>query len=132
MRNTPPIKITAVDLDRLERLIQNLDSSSVDAQALEIELGRAEVVSPEHIPSNVVTMNSQVLCRENVSGQEYRLTLVYPEDAGTADTVSVLAPVGSALLGLSVGQEIDWPIQRGKLVRLTLLDVTYQPEASKK
>ncbi|MCY1496523.1 Regulator of nucleoside diphosphate kinase [compost metagenome] len=88
------------------------------------------MVGLDEVPAGVVTMNSRVHCRDDNSGKEYHLTLVYPEHAGTEGTVSILAPVGSALLGLSVGQHIDWPAPGGKTLKLTLLAVEYQPEAA--
>ena len=90
----------------------------------------APVVGHDEVPPGVVTMNSSVRCREESSGKEYLLTLVYPEDAGGEGKVSILAPVGTALLGLTVGQSIDWPAPGGKTLKLSLLDITYQPEAA--
>lgn len=129
MSRTPAIILTRPDLQRLEALLDNLDAPSPAAEALERELSRAQVVEPGEVPAGVVTMNSRVHCREETSGKDYHLTLVYPHQAGQEGTVSVLAPVGSALLGLSTGQQIDWPVPGGKTLRLTLLAVEYQPEA---
>lgn len=126
----PSITITRLDLQRLERLLDSLDDYGPAAQALEAELARANVVGHDEVPAGVVTMNSRVFCREEGSGKEYHLTLVYPHEAGGEGTVSILAPVGSALLGLSVGQHIDWPTPGGKIIQLTLLEVEYQPEAA--
>lgn len=130
MSISPPIIVTRLDLQRLERLLDSLDDFGPAAEALEAELSRARVVGHAEVPAGVVTMNSSVLCREEGSGKEYRLTLVYPEQAGGEGTVSILAPVGTALLGLSIGQSIDWPAPGGKTLKLSLLDVTYQPEAA--
>jgi len=129
-KTTPAITITRLDLQRLERLLDNLEEFGPGAEALEKELARAKVVALNKVPAGVVTMNSRVYCRDENSGKEYHLTLVYPEDAGADGTVSILAPVGSALLGLSVGQHIDWPAPGGKTLRLILLAVEYQPEAA--
>lgn len=118
-------------MQRLERLLDSLEEYGPGAEALEAELSRAQVVGHDEIAAGVVTMNSRVHCREESSGKDYHLTLVYPQDAGKAEgTVSILAPVGSALLGLSVGQQIDWPGPAGKPLKLTLLAVEYQPEAA--
>lgn len=130
MNAQPPIIITRVDLQRLERLLDSLEEYGPGAEALEQELARAQVVGHDEVPAGVVTMNSRVHCREEASGKDYHLTLVYPQDAGGEGKVSVLAPVGSALLGLSVGQDIDWPVPGGKTLKLTLLAVEYQPEAA--
>ena len=130
MNAQPPIIITRVDLQRLERLLDSLEEYGPGAEALEQELARAQVVGHDEVPAGVVTMNSRVHCREEPSGKDYHLTLVYPQDAGGEGRVSILAPVGSALLGLSVGQHIDWPAPGGKQLKLTLLAVEYQPEAA--
>lgn len=130
MNSTPTITVTRLDLQRLERLLDSLDEFGPGAAALQAELDRAEVVGHDEVPAGVVTMNSRVHCREESSGKDYHLTLVYPEDAGSEGKVSILAPVGSALLGLSAGQHIDWPAPGGKVLKLTLLAVEYQPEAA--
>ena len=130
MNSSPTITITRLDLQRLERLLDSLDEFGPGAEALQAELDRAEVVGHDEVPAGVVTMNSRVHCREESSGKDYHLSLVYPEDAGGEGKVSILAPVGCALLGLSVGQHIDWPAPGGKQLKLTLLEVEYQPEAA--
>ncbi|STR27468.1 Regulator of nucleoside diphosphate kinase [Janthinobacterium lividum] len=100
---------------------------SPDKAALLDELGRAEVLEPQEIPPTVVTMNSTV--RFTVENkEEFCLTLVYPKDVeGQADRISVLAPVGSALLGLSVGDSIAWPMPGG-VVKVKIEEIVYQPE----
>ena len=131
MNTTPSIILTRLDVQRLERLIDSQDESSPGVKALQAELDRADqVVGHNEVPAGLVTMNSRVHCREESSGKDYHLKLVYPQDAGVEGTVSVLAPVGSALLGLQVGQHIDWPAPGGKTLKLTLLAVEYQPEAA--
>jgi regulator of nucleoside diphosphate kinase len=82
------------------------------------------------MPPDTVTMNSLVLCVDETTGAEHQLQLVYPRDADAAQgKVSVLAPVGAALLGLSAGQAIDWPLPGGRSTRLRVLRVIDQPEA---
>ncbi|WXL25553.1 nucleoside diphosphate kinase regulator [Ectopseudomonas mendocina] len=130
MSSAPSITITRLDLQRLEQMLDDLDDFGPGAEALQAELDRAEVVGHDEVPAGVVTMNSRVHCREISSGKDYNLTLVYPHEVGPEGTVSVLAPVGTALLGLSVGQEIDWPTPSGKVLKLSLLAVDYQPEAA--
>ncbi|MBA1231282.1 nucleoside diphosphate kinase regulator [Pseudomonas viridiflava] len=131
MNTAPSLILTRLDVQRLENLIDSMDESTPGIQALQAELDRAEqVVGHDEVPDGVVTMNSRVHCREESSGKDYHLTLVYPQDAGVEGTVSVLAPMGSALLGLQVGQHIDWPAPGGKTLKLTLLAVEYQPEAA--
>lgn len=130
MTSAPPIILTQLDLQRLERLLYSLDDYGPAAEALEQELSRAQIVERSEMPAGVVTMNSRVHCRDEGTGKDYHLTLVYPHDAGKEGTVSVLAPVGTALLGMSVGQHIDWPTPSGKMIKLTLLAIEYQPEAA--
>ena len=128
----PPITVSSRDLARLETM---LDSPALRhlpaAEALAAELERATVVEPADMPADVVTMNSTVTCVDELSGETHRITLVYPHDADVLQQkVSVLAPVGSALLGLSVGQHIDWPMPGGRALRLKDTRIQYQPEAA--
>ncbi len=126
------IILTSVDFDRLEALLDSLPKNAFPGRAeLRAELERAEVVSPDRIPPNVVTMNSTVRFTIAESGETFRLTLVYPKDVGTdADRISVLAPVGSALLGLAVGDELQWPRPGGGVSTVRVDEVVYQPERS--
>ncbi|RML17582.1 Regulator of nucleoside diphosphate kinase [Pseudomonas syringae pv. atrofaciens] len=131
MTTAPSIILTRLDVQRLEKFIADQNEDTPGIQALQAELDRADqVVGHDEVPAGVVTMNSRVHCREEVSGKDYHLKLVYPQDAGADGTVSVLAPMGSALLGLQIGQHIDWPAPGGKTLKLTLLAVEYQPEAA--
>ena len=126
------ILITTQDFARLEQLISTYAAQrDRDAlTALEEELGRAEVMDPTRIPPDVVTMNSTVRFLEEQTGEEQEVTLVYPAEADFArHRVSILAPLGSALLGLRVGQAIEWPVPSGQVKRFRVLAVTHQPEA---
>ena len=126
------IVLTSRDFDRLERLLESLPAAGFPGKsALEAELRRADVVEPEQVPPNVVTMNSTVRFTIAESGEEFSLTLVYPKDAqGEPDRISVLAPVGSALLGLAVGDEIQWSRPGGGMSTVRVVEVAYQPERS--
>ena len=120
--------MTSQDLDRLQALLDTLPEDSPGKDDLQKELDRAEVVPPQQIPDDVVTMNSKVLFSVD-SGGEFCLTLVYPKDIdGSADRISVLAPVGSALLGLSTGERIEWPRPGGGMMKLQIKELVYQPE----
>lgn len=129
MDKRPGIILTSQDLDRLERLLNALPTSAFPGKTeLRTELDRAEVVEPQDVPPDVVTMNSTVRFALE-SGEEFSLTLVYPKDAdGSADRISVLAPVGSALLGLTAGEHIEWPRPGGGTLKVRLVEVVYQPE----
>jgi len=132
MTTRPPIVISTVDAERLERLVESLPRNAFMGKAeLESELARAQVVEPQDIPPTVVTMNSSVRFKVESSKDEFELTLVYPKDADSSGkTISILAPIGSALLGLSQGDEIEWPKPGGGVLRVKIIAVTYQPERS--
>ena len=130
MHKKPNIVLSTVDLHRLETLLDALAPDSFPGMAeLEEELARAQVVEPHQMPSSVVTMNSTVKFKMEPSGEEFSMTLVYPghEDA-SGQKISVLAPVGSALLGLAQGDEIEWPRPGGGMMRVRIIEVIYQPE----
>lgn len=128
----PPITISELDLARLERLLEMPAYRELEsAQRLSEELIRANVMPSAQIPPDVVTMNSTVTCVEEISGHEHRITLVYPQDAdAAAGRISVLAPIGTALLGLSVGQSIDWTGPQDRPLRVRVAAIAYQPEAA--
>ena len=88
-------------------------------------------MDPKEIPATVVTMNSTVRFKVKSLADEFLLTLVYPKDSDAANgKISILTPVGSALLGLSQGDEIEWPKPDGGLLNVRIEEVTYQPERS--
>jgi regulator of nucleoside diphosphate kinase len=128
----PRIVVTSSDLQRLRTLIDSAGLSSQEAvELLDSELLRAEVVEPEEVPPDVVTMNSRVVYEDEDSHLKREVTLSYPKDASLQQgRVSVLAPVGAALLGLSVGQEAQWQPPGGARRRLRVLAVPYQPQAA--
>jgi regulator of nucleoside diphosphate kinase len=127
----PPLIISSFDLERIEQLLASSACRNLPGvDALQNELGRATVVAPEEMPPGVITMNSAVRFIDEVSNTEYGMTLAYPSPSNPPDAVSILAPVGSALLGLSVGQSISWQGPGGRPLQLRILDVTYQPEAN--
>ena len=132
MTSLPHIIVSRLDLARLQALLR---SSSADAQpqldSLRVELDRAEVVEDDAMPPTVATMGSTIRFVIEPMGKQFELTLSYPEDVrGDPRRISVLAPVGSALLGLSVGQTIDWQAPGGRSLKLRVKSVRYQPEAA--
>jgi regulator of nucleoside diphosphate kinase len=122
--------LSRFDQERLEKLLAKVGTRP-DLDALRAEIDRAEVVEPEQIPPNRVTMNSRVRFVDEESKDEREITLVFPAHADVEENrISVLAPVGSALLGLSVGDTIEWPLPNARSRRLRVVAVTYQPEAA--
>jgi regulator of nucleoside diphosphate kinase len=130
MSTSPKIVISSLDALRLGKLLESLPRNAFPGREdLEAELQRAELVDPKDVPPTVVTMNSTVRFRAESSAEEFELTLVYPGDVKEdGSTISILAPVGSALLGLSQGDEIEWPKPGGGTLRVRIGEVTYQPE----
>lgn len=130
----PTLLLSRVDVERIEDLLDRPQYRSLNTAPLRAELERAELVEPGKMPDDVITMNSTALVKvidDQQQAHEYELTLVYPRDAdGGGEKVSILAPVGSALLGLRVGDSIDWPMPGGRSARLHVLSIRYQPEAA--
>ena len=127
----PALVLSRLDCDRLEALLEQPAQSGAQFDALRDELARAEVREPRDMPADAITMNSTARFRDETTGEERQLTLVYPRDAdGSPEKVSILAPVGSALLGMRAGQAIEWPLPGGRSTRLQVLGIRYQPEAA--
>jgi regulator of nucleoside diphosphate kinase len=128
------IYITEFDLTRLEELLDKIDTEgsrdSRHLQELEDELLRAEVVEPQQIPADVVTMNSRVALKDLATGEEMVYELVFPSDARLEENrISILAPVGTALLGYRAGDTITWKVPGGTR-KIKITKILYQPEAA--
>lgn len=132
--NRPSLMLTTQDARRLEALLQGAAGrASPMAALLEEELVRADVVDDADIGAGVVTMNSRVVCEDVDSGERHEIELVYPHEADAArGRVSVLAPVGAALLGLSTGDAIAWPVPGGRTLQMRVVAVPFQPEAARR
>jgi regulator of nucleoside diphosphate kinase len=127
--NKPQIIISEQDLHRLETMLEHQQQRSPTMQHLEDELARATVVTPQQVPANVVSMNARVLITLGQSSEQSEVTLVYPHDfKGEKGQVNVIAPIGAAILGLSEGQQIQWPQPDGQMMQVTIEKVLYQPE----
>ena len=132
---TSPIYITHQDKRRLEKLIEKLQRDPMNRDnltSLVTELDRAKTVRSKDMPRNVVTMNSHVAVVDLDTSERLALTLVFPEDADVEkNKISVLAPIGSGILGYRVGDEFEWEVPEGKR-RFTIAKVVYQPEAKER
>lgn len=130
MNNLPNITISELDMDRLEALLEKLPhNNNPGVNALEDELGRATILKPNEMPSDVVTMNSEVAFKVSDSETVFNLKLVYPKDLDdSGKTISILAPVGSAMLGLREGDSIEWPKPGGGVMNVTIDAIVSQPE----
>lgn len=128
MKPPPPIIVASEDRDRLMQLVASTHGAV--AEQLDIELERARVVPLLDVPEDVIVMDSELEYEDVATHQTRRLALVYPEHADLgAGRVSILAPLGCALLGLTVGQEIDWRMPGGPR-RLRVLSVTRRVRAA--
>lgn len=133
MMPRPPLTISEADFDRLYTLANDVRRRSPNPEIAEYlldELERADQVPPEAMPADVVAMGSQVRYRDEATGRERTVTLVFPgvEDAATG-AVSILTPVGAALIGMRPGARIDWTAPSGDQRILTVLEVR-PPERS--
>lgn len=127
--NRPAISVSERDLERLEAMLSALPDDHPGAGALREELDRAAVFASEEMPADVVTMNSRIRFVVEPAAKEMEMTLVYPRDVtGASGQLSVLAAAGVAVLGLTVGQQIEWIAPNGQPVRARIVEVTYQPE----
>jgi len=128
----PAIIINELDAERLDSLLEKPQYAKTPvAEMLNTELDRAEMCSPAEMPADVVSMNSRVKFRDLTSQEEFVRTLVYPANLTDSDEqLSVMAPVGAALLGLRVGDTINWELPNGNKTHLEVLELQYQPESA--
>jgi regulator of nucleoside diphosphate kinase len=127
----PEVVITKQDLGKLNGMIGNYAPiiSWEAATFLLRELGRARVVEVDAILPTIVTMNSQLEVRDETTGKTDIVTLTFPhEQAHYRDSVSVVTPLGTALLGLSMGQSMSYLDRDGTQKTITVLTILYQPE----
>jgi regulator of nucleoside diphosphate kinase len=128
--DTRIIYITEADMKRLHPLFESTQNPRDDLRGLQAELEHACVVTPADVPADVITMNSKARLRDLNTGEEMVFTLVFPGDANVEnDRISVVAPIGTAMLGQRVGDELEWEVPAGS-VRLRVEEVLYQPEAA--
>lgn len=134
--NTSNLLITEADSRRLRMLLQESECASQQDrpnwEALAEEIERAQVVPSAQIPDDVVTMHSRVKIVDLRTGEQRVFQVVYPHEANYAENkISVLAPIGTALLGCSAGTEIVWRVPSGTRM-LRIEAVEHQPEAERR
>lgn len=120
-RRKPAITITRSDYERLLRLAESAsDKNAVAADVLSAEIDRARVVNDRKIAARIVRMGSRLTFTTD-AGEQRTVTLVFPGQADIAEgKISILTPIGAALIGLSAGQSIDWTARDGRTHRLTV------------
>lgn len=127
------IFITELDMKKLKKMITRKIEYSKDEsfiRDLVTELERAQVVENEEIPNDVITMNSKILLL--MDGNEEEITLVYPNEAEVTESkISVLSPIGTAVLGYREGDSFEWRVPSG-IIKVMVKKVLYQPEASER
>lgn len=127
MKSQEHLILNQADFHKLLALINGSSSETLDL--LVEELSRASVVPDSELPPDVVAMNSKVNFVDLESGKKSEVVLVFPHETNIDEgKISVLTPVGSALIGLREGQEIEWPFPNGKVKRLKVISV--KPQAA--
>jgi regulator of nucleoside diphosphate kinase len=121
----PPIKLRQQDSDRLGQLAEAAAQTSPVAEFLAREIDRATIVPDAEPLTGIVRMESEVVFRDDATGQQKRVTLVYPNAADIdAGRISVLTPIGAALIGLAAGQTIEFATPTGGVKSLTVVEVS--------
>jgi regulator of nucleoside diphosphate kinase len=128
-----PIRVTEEDRVQLLALVDRAleGAEAAAAELLELELERAEILPAKDMPANVITMRSKAVYEDVGTGKRMEAELAFPEEADPANSkISVLAPVGIALLGLGEGQSIAWQLPRGRSRTWRVLNVIQPPESA--
>lgn len=125
------IIITQEDMQKLKKLIdEEPDLNKPHVRDLDVELRRAEIVDKDDVPANVITMNSRVVF--TMDGAEETVDLVYPHEADISQNcISVLSPIGTAIIGYKEGDSVEWSVPDGTVI-IDIKKVLYQPESAEK
>lgn len=128
------IFVTTNDLKRLDELLSVAGAFNYldrnDLKSLNSELGRAKIVDSRDVPPTVVTMNTRLRFLDLDDGSQTEVTLVFPAQANIDEgKISVLSPIGTALLGYAKGDKIEWMVPGG-VRRIQIEDILYQPESA--
>lgn len=117
MKTPPSIIISIEDFQKIKSIITFNESRNTDLLAEELD--RANLVMADYLPTDVVSMNSKVKFADLETDKEQTVVLVYPEEANISENkISILSPIGSALIGLRIGQTIEWPLAEGRVKRI--------------
>lgn len=123
--NQPDIMITQRDLEQIEGLLATQTKKPDCVDALEGELARAKVVKSAELPAHVVAIGSTVTFKIVATGAMFTKVLCLPHDAERVENgISVFAPIGAAILGLSEGQQIEWDSPRGQQ-KIEIIEVAH-------
>lgn len=134
LRNMKKIKITELDYIRLSKILHlargKNDTDIKNLDELAIEINRAEKIDSKKISHNVITMNSVIKLLNEETKNQIIIKIVYPEEADfKKGFVSILSPLGTALLGYEKGDQVLFNAPKGK-VKISILDIKYQPESN--
>jgi regulator of nucleoside diphosphate kinase len=132
--NQPSIFITTKDVEKLRDLIRDAYHTEYRGsdylKKLAVEIEKASAVQPDQIPADVITLNSTARLVDQKTSEEMLYTLVFPEEANISQgKISILAPIGTAMLGYKVGDIFEWDTPGGKRI-IRVKEILYQPEAS--
>jgi regulator of nucleoside diphosphate kinase len=126
--NNSIILMSKVDYQRINSFIEKM--KPIESDQLELELDRAQLVEASEMPSDVITMNSEIVYLDLDLEQEQKVKLVYTLKSDLEiHQVSILSPLGTALIGLKKGEEYSFLTRNGKKKSIRILDITFQPEA---
>lgn len=125
----PPIVVTRPDYERLSNLVDAAaEAMPLAGEDLAGELDRARIVEADEVAADVVTMHAQFAFKDSVTGETRTVSLVYPgEEDIDEGRISILTPIGAALLGLSEGQSVEWETRNGTARILTVVKLLSQP-----
>lgn len=125
------ILMSKVDYQRINSFIEKM--KPIESDQLELELDRAQLVEASEMPPDIVTMNSEVVYLDLDSSEEVKVKLVYTLQAELAiNQVSILSPLGTALIGLRIGEEHSFHTRNGKLRRIRVKEIIFQPESEER
>ncbi len=130
MTGSKPIYISNIDINRISAMLDKMPTVAEDLKKLEEALDSAIVLEPDAIPDSVVRMNSTVEFKFSGDEKVLTRTLVYPQDLKSSSDISIFTPVGSALIGLIVGQKLEWAMPNKQVKTVEILSVTFLAEKS--